>query len=189
MITYLVCALILGFLIGLIVGFGAGAIGRNAVHHAERSSPAQAPIVKADGDDWADSDTSTSRTEARTLEPASGIAQIQPRAPRNRYAGTHSLAPLASDELRVTGDYFLVRCFDLSAGGFSFFCDEPPEFGRCVLGMGTRQEPLFMISKVIHCRPVESDEGDYLVGCKFLERIEGDRIGVLASPVDSVISD
>jgi hypothetical protein len=84
-----------------------------------------------------------------------------------------------------------VLCCDLTQGGFSFFLDDKPEYGRLV-AMFRPDDPIYVAARVNYCRPVLVDdeghvldptvamvqslpadrprESKFLIGCQFLRR-------------------
>lgn len=70
-------------------------------------------------------------------------------------------------------DFRAVHCHDLSAGGLSFFSDEPPDFQRFVVRLGTVCEQYYVVARVANVVDVgTSGYPRYRVGCSFLERLE-----------------
>lgn len=65
-----------------------------------------------------------------------------------------------------------VRCHDLSAGGISFLCAEPPDSQTLVVQLGKGPNVRYMIARVAHIVAVgESAEAQFRVGCSFVERL------------------
>lgn len=65
-----------------------------------------------------------------------------------------------------------VQCHDLSAGGFSFICDEPPDFQTFVVRLGKVHEQYYVVARVVNVVDIgPSDNRRYRVGCSFLERL------------------
>lgn len=75
-------------------------------------------------------------------------------------------------ELPNEAEFRDVRCHDLSAGGISFLCAEPPESPTLVVQLGKGPNVRYMIARVAHIAAVgESGEAQFRVGCSFLERL------------------
>lgn len=65
-----------------------------------------------------------------------------------------------------------VRCHDLSAGGISFLCVDPPDCQTVVVQLGKGAEVRYMIARVAHIAAVgESADAQFRVGCSFVERL------------------
>lgn len=65
-----------------------------------------------------------------------------------------------------------VQCHDLSAGGLSFVCDEPPDFQKFVVRLGKAPETHYVVARVANVVEVGTAERrQYRVGCSFLERV------------------
>jgi hypothetical protein len=65
-----------------------------------------------------------------------------------------------------------VRCHDLSQGGISFFLPRPPAFEFAVIGLGKRPKITYLLIRLTHCREHIDVKKQYLVGCRFLQRVE-----------------
>jgi diguanylate cyclase (GGDEF)-like protein len=65
-----------------------------------------------------------------------------------------------------------VQCYDLSARGLSFLCDDAPDFEKFVVRLGTGSEECFVVARVVNIADVGSkDRPKYRVGCSFLCRV------------------
>ena len=64
-----------------------------------------------------------------------------------------------------------VRCFDLAQGGISFFLPRPPVFEFAVIGLGKRPDITYLLIRLVHCREYVDGKKQYLVGCRFLQRV------------------
>jgi len=81
------------------------------------------------------------------------------------------LAPYDGKEMPAADEFFHVQCHDISAGGFSYFLPEAPEYDFLVLALG-RAPFTFVIARAVHFETVETERGrQYLVGCRFLRKI------------------
>ncbi|HEX5444085.1 MAG TPA: GGDEF domain-containing protein [Pirellulales bacterium] len=75
-------------------------------------------------------------------------------------------------ELPDEAAFHEVRCHDLSAGGISFLCAEPPDSQSLVVQLGKGPNVRYMIARVAHIVAVgESAEARFRVGCSFIERL------------------
>lgn len=93
---------------------------------------------------------------------------------RHNYQFTQWIAPCDSPNTSVNGLPFIaVRCFDLSASGISFRTPIPPTFRYVVVRLGPTKNPIYVLAEVVHSRCNGHGENKYLVGCKFLRKIDG----------------
>ncbi len=66
-----------------------------------------------------------------------------------------------------------VQCHDISAGGFSFLLQAPPDHTSFVVALGTPPALIYMSARVTHAKPIEVDGRPmFLVGCAYAGRIE-----------------
>ena len=63
--------------------------------------------------------------------------------------------------------YRQVRCFDLSATGFSFLSTTPLESGKLVIALGSPPDFKRLKAEVVH------DTMYRLIGCRFIGRVGG----------------
>lgn len=84
------------------------------------------------------------------------------------------IAPYVSRGQLPPADAFrAVQCHDLSAGGFSFLSDEPPDFQKLVVRLGKAHEQYYVVARVANVVDVGAPgNARYRVGCSFLERLE-----------------
>lgn len=88
---------------------------------------------------------------------------------RRPFNQTQLIAMCHDAEGQVGADDFEKRdCFDLSVSGVSFFADDRPKHAFITLALG-RVPFKFLTAKICHARP--SEDGRWLVGCKFEKRI------------------
>lgn len=93
---------------------------------------------------------------------------------RRSYRCVQMIAPYDGNRLPVAEEFVHIQCHDISQGGFAFLSTEPPAFDHLVLALG-RVPFTFVIAHVLHFVPVEeAGETYYLVGCRFLQRIDAD---------------
>lgn len=72
----------------------------------------------------------------------------------------------SADELRP------VECFDLSAGGFSYFSEKLPEKDTIICVFGSDEEPVYITAQVRFTKRVQrGQQSQYLVGCRFLQKL------------------
>ena len=58
------------------------------------------------------------------------------------------IAPMRSGRFPSPGDFFEVDCYDISAGGFSFFLDREPDFDTLAVELGTPPRQSFLAARV-----------------------------------------
>jgi diguanylate cyclase (GGDEF)-like protein len=107
--------------------------------------------------------------DGRTVLPIAVDSSVV-RQPFNE---KQSIAPYGGDEaVPATGRFREVQCYDLSARGLSFLCDEPPDFEKFVVRLGKGSEECFVVARVVNIADVGTkDRPRYRVGCSFLHRI------------------
>jgi hypothetical protein len=90
----------------------------------------------------------------------------------------------AHGELPAACDFFAVRSHDVTTGGISYFCSEPPEHVDLVICLGTDEQLTSVLSKVeSHRAAVVHGEAGYIVVCRFVRRLDGPGI-----PWDEVLA-
>jgi len=68
--------------------------------------------------------------------------------------------------------FFEVECQDISAGGIAFYMNRLPDFDTVVLALGKPPTESYFTARVMRvARAEEQGRIRYLVGCRFLERI------------------
>jgi hypothetical protein len=66
-----------------------------------------------------------------------------------------------------------VRCRDISAGGFSFVSQRPPEHTDYVVALGAAPVVIHLAVRVAHVTPEQVDGRDaFLVGCTYVGRVD-----------------
>ncbi|HEV3344736.1 MAG TPA: GGDEF domain-containing protein [Pirellulales bacterium] len=83
------------------------------------------------------------------------------------------IAPYSGEgPLPETSEFRAVQCYDLSARGLSFLCDDAPDFERFVVRLGKGSEECFVVARVVNIADVGNKErARYRVGCSFLQRV------------------
>lgn len=101
---------------------------------------------------------------------------------RQPYNEKQYIAPYSGQARLPDPEQFrAVQCHDLSAGGLSFICDEPPDFQKFVVRLGKGDDTYYVVARVANVVDIGSAQRPrYRVGCSFLERIGG---GPLAPPL------
>ncbi|HWB09599.1 MAG TPA: GGDEF domain-containing protein [Pirellulales bacterium] len=86
------------------------------------------------------------------------------------------IAPYSGEgPIPATDKFRAVQCYDLSARGLSFICDDAPDFERFVVRLGAGPEECFLVARVVNIADVGTKERPrYRVGCSFLHRVGGE---------------
>lgn len=83
------------------------------------------------------------------------------------------IAPIVDGKLPDRSRFLKVRCHDISAGGFSFFLPNTPDFEELVVALGEGDSRKYLTAKVLHARSAEFDGRRMkLVGCAYSGRLE-----------------
>ena len=101
------------------------------------------------------------------------VADFHERRTSNRwsYPAVQPLAPYGHWGFPNAEMFQYVQCHDLSTGGISFLLPSPPTFEFAVVGLGGVDQLQYFVVQKIYCRQCDSPEKQYLVGCRFLQRI------------------
>ena len=107
--------------------------------------------------------------------PQSDASQPLPHegrtSPRRDFPYRQKIAPLNGGQRPTWDDFFEVRCSDLSAGGISILCEEPPRFNELVVALGRPPSLMHLAAKVVYVREAVRDaQVMYQVGCRFIGR-------------------
>jgi len=110
------------------------------------------------------------------FQPLAGKSGSERRtSPRRVYNYRQRIAPISDGQLPTPDDFYDVVCRDISAGGFAFVLDRPPEFESLVVELGLGDSASRFIGQVVRVLPLtEEGEEGYLVGCRFTGRISAD---------------
>jgi len=101
-----------------------------------------------------------------------GPTEERRRSPRRGYEYRQRIAPSYNGALPSSKDFLEVECQDISAGGFSFYMDEKPDFRDLVAALGKPPHVTHFTATVR--RVQEVDRGGrkrFLVGCQFRGRL------------------
>ena len=74
--------------------------------------------------------------------------------PRNVFNATQLIAPFHDDRPPESGDYFTVRCNDLTPKGFSFFLEKEPDFKELVVSFQMPSGKVLVHAEVRNIRKV-----------------------------------
>lgn len=103
--------------------------------------------------------------------PALRASREDARQSRRRpYQCSQLLAPLRGDA-PAQAEFRMVRCRDLSPGGFAYYANERPPSPQVVIALGLAPFSFF-VAQVLRVQAAEPEAGaDFLIGCKFLYRL------------------
>ncbi len=92
--------------------------------------------------------------------------------PRTPYDCVQLVAPYDGVNMPTQAEFRRAHCRDLASGGFSFFAESPPEEERLIVALGSVPFSFF-VAEVVRVKRADVDlTGTYLVGCRFVERLE-----------------
>lgn len=97
---------------------------------------------------------------------------------RHPFRDLQQIAPYQlGGKLPAMGDFYPVRCYDLSTKGISFLSSNPPDFQALIIRLGNPPGARYMISSIANVAPMSvGDEQQYRVGCTFVSRLDPDEI-------------
>jgi PAS domain S-box-containing protein len=94
-------------------------------------------------------------------------------SPRRQFNYLQRIAPIVHDRIPKEDEFTKVVCCDISAGGFSFYSQEPPTFDELVISLGTPPNDRKVIAKVVRVVKKEVDgQRSHQVGCQFIGRVD-----------------
>ena len=93
------------------------------------------------------------------------------RRPRRAYPYTQEVAFFLDGKLPSREKFIAVRCNDIAAGGFSFYCPTPPPSDSLVVALGTPPKIAYLTAQVAHVTRTEHrGERMFLIGCNYTGR-------------------
>ena len=105
--------------------------------------------------------------EAQNREP--GAERRDNR--RQPYSRLQYIAPLGDGHLPIAADFEQILCYDLSPTGFSFLAAGPPHVEHLVVALGVATYT-YLTAAVVHQQLLEVDgQSQYLIGCRFISRL------------------
>ena len=111
-------------------------------------------------------------TDARLYSPRSETAFDDRRlSQRSPFHVWQRLAPFQGEELPRAEQFVQVLCDNVSTGGMGFYWPQKPEFTQICVLLGLPPQVEVIVAQVLHARPDHGPRGEWLVGCRFLERI------------------
>ncbi len=94
------------------------------------------------------------------------------RSARRDYRYRQRMAPMNGNTLPAASEFVEVDCWDISAGGVSFFVDRLPNFETLVVALGRPPALSYFSARVMRVARVEENgTARYLIGCTFLGRV------------------
>lgn len=110
-----------------------------------------------------------------TLQPTQlpeGVTRDRRSTPRHQFPYYQTVAPLRDGRTPGPGDFFEVRCRDISPQGFSFLVPRPPWHSQFVVALGREPDQIFLTAVVTHITPCQIDDRNmYVVGCRYTGRL------------------
>jgi PAS domain S-box-containing protein len=95
------------------------------------------------------------------------------RSFRRAYRYRQAIAPMTDGVVPTRWEFFEVDCWDISLGGIAFFLDRPPDFQTLVVSLGRPPALNHFTAQVVRVARMEQHgRMRYLVGCRFLERVQ-----------------
>jgi len=149
------------------------------------SSSAMAGATSADGQRKSEQSSESDSSTAIAAGPAEETrdASVHQRSAedraerRQRRDGTLLLAPMHGDKLPAFEDFHAVRCFEISSREVCYFVEQPPDYERFVLRMGTHDRPIFIVGEVVSSRTAYKYERvGYLVESCFVRRVQDEQM-------------
>ncbi|HUY89465.1 MAG TPA: GGDEF domain-containing protein [Pirellulales bacterium] len=106
--------------------------------------------------------------EQRTGAPIDRRGQPRRPFPTNQF-----IAPYLNGQIPTRDMFQQVLCHDISSGGFSFLLPQPPRFDSIIVALGMPPNVTYLTGRIVHTS-ASSPNGQsmYLVGCRFMGRIE-----------------
>jgi len=81
-------------------------------------------------------------------------------------------APCNHGRLPAPSEFSAVRFHDISRTGISFKMRVPPSFSRVVLRLGHPPGHVCVLAEVVRSTPFDEEMTEFLVGCRFLKKVE-----------------
>ncbi len=93
------------------------------------------------------------------------------RRQRRDFPYSQSIAPVLDGKLPSSNQFRDVQCHDITAGGFAYLAEKPPESDLLVVTLGTAPKLTHLIAQVVHATPTTQDGKQlYLIGCTYTGR-------------------
>jgi PilZ domain len=117
--------------------------------------------------------SSTAEAAQFAGESAASAAQDRRNRSRQTYRILQWMAPCREGELPDPGSFRQVRCHDISCGGISYYCKEPPLEKFIVFFLRAGERGIYVQARVANCiHVVEGQQATFRIGCEFLTRLQ-----------------
>lgn len=111
--------------------------------------------------------------ESNREQPAPRPSGAEKRSsPRREFRYFQRIAPVVDGHIPDNDEFTKVVCLDISAGGFSFLAEKPPEYDELVISLGTPPNDRKVIAKIVRVAKTNVDgQRSHQVGCQFVGRV------------------
>ncbi|HEX4146345.1 MAG TPA: PilZ domain-containing protein [Pirellulales bacterium] len=90
---------------------------------------------------------------------------------RHAFPAVQRVAPCRGTAVPTDNDFHLVRCHDLSTSGISFYWPTSPDFDQVIVALVSPKGTTRVLARVMFHGPQAGQQGQYLIGCRFLRRL------------------
>jgi hypothetical protein len=91
---------------------------------------------------------------------------------RRTYAVVQSFAPYNGFQLPRRSAFREIACRDLSTSGISLLLPARPDFQQAVFALGKGSRIVYVIGRVAHCDRCADPQDGFVVGCRFLSKVD-----------------
>jgi hypothetical protein len=92
---------------------------------------------------------------------------------RRDFPYVQQAAPMVGGQMPSADKFKPIRCQDLSVGGIAVVMDAPPDFEHLVFALGVPPAVNHVTARVVRTERIErKGRTRYVVGCKFLRRVQ-----------------
>ena len=93
------------------------------------------------------------------------------RRQRRAFPYCQSIAPVLNGSLPKKEEFRHVECHNITAGGFAYVSEKPPESKQLVIALGSPPQLTYLIAQVVHTTPTtHNGKPAYLIGCSYTGR-------------------
>lgn len=93
---------------------------------------------------------------------------------RHSFSMVQRISPCYRDACLANNAYQGVHCYDLSTHGISFYWPSKPAFSIALISLELPAGKFVIKAQVVHVQEVDSQTGEHVVGCRFLERVSSE---------------
>lgn len=108
--------------------------------------------------------------DARLL-PSTTAHDDRRSSQRRPFRVTQCLAPWNGSDLPSAEQFVKVQCDNVSTGGMGFYWPETPKFQQMIVVLGVPPRVDVLVARVMHSSPDRGPDGECLVGCRFVKRL------------------